>query len=162
MNDELAAVVDGLAAFPARVRGLLDAASGVDATQRPAKGGFSLVEQLCHLRDIEREGYVVRIRRIVAEDMPELVDLDGTTMAERRDYQSQDLLAAWNDWAEARRESVRLLREHLPRHATRTGIFGGFGVITLEMLAQGIAGHDAGHWDELSALAPSPSGRGLG
>lgn len=155
MNEELAALVDGLETFPARVRRLLDEARGADTTRRPEEGGFSLVEQLCHLRDIETEGYVERIRRIVWEDMPELVDLDGTTMAEQRHYQLQDVDAAWRDWAAARRETVRLLREHLPAHAKRTGIYGGFGVVTLEMIANGIAGHDAGHWKELSALVAS-------
>ena len=35
---------------------------------RGTAGGFSLVEQVWHLADLEREAYAVRIRRILAED----------------------------------------------------------------------------------------------
>lgn len=152
-DDEFAPMIERLDAFPARVAGLAQRFDAASARRRLPEGGFSLVEQLCHLRDIEREGYVERIRRIVSEDMPELTDLDGTTLAAERDYQSQDAATALREWTEARRASARLLREHLPAQAGRTGVFGGFGVITLAMLVQGMGLHDAGHWKELKALA---------
>src|SRR4051812_17017744 len=36
------------------------------------RGEFSLTEQACHLRDLEREGYLVRARRMLSETTPQL------------------------------------------------------------------------------------------
>jgi hypothetical protein len=147
------ALIDRLQRFPARVATLLEGIPASRHRLRPPAGGFSLTEHLCHLRDLEREGFLLRIRRIVDEDMPELQEIDGTTLAEERGYQAQDLGEAWQGWRAAREETVAALRGALPVHGQRTGIFGGFGVVTLETLAEGIAAHDEQHWGELGALA---------
>jgi hypothetical protein len=128
--------------------------------QRPPQGGFSLVEHLCHLRDLEREGFRLRIRRILTQDMPELQEIDGSTLAIERDYASQDADAALRDWRAARTQTVLMLREALPAQAARKGIYGGFGVVTLASLAQGIVVHDSSHWGELQALFTSVSSGG--
>jgi hypothetical protein len=146
------ALLDLLTTFPERVSAFVAAFPPQHRQTRAAGGGFSLVEHLCHLRDLEREGYALRVRRILAEDMPELSEIDGATLAQQRAYQAQDPMAALHDWCAARRDTVALLRCALPEHAARTGIYGGFGAITLGDLARGIAGHDRSHWDELQAL----------
>ncbi|HEX6703851.1 MAG TPA: DinB family protein [Albitalea sp.] len=151
------ALIDQLLDFPERVAALVEAVPVTGRRRRPADGSFSLVEHLCHLRDLEREGFAVRIRRIVEEDLPELAEIDGSALAVERDYQAQDLATALRDFRAARAATVALLREHQPRHADRKGIFGGFGVITLAALAEGIAAHDAGHRAEMQALVTLPS-----
>lgn len=147
-------LIEQLQDFPARVARFVAAFPTARMRERPPAGGFSLVEHLCHLRDLEREGYLHRIRRILEEDLPELAEIDGSTLAIARDYQRQDAAAALRDWQAARDQTVRTLREHLPRAGPRKGIFGGFGVITLAALAEGIAAHDRAHWSELLALSP--------
>lgn len=144
-------LLDELQRFPDVVAAWLERWPVEHWRSRPAGGGFSLVEQLCHLRDLEREGFAVRIRRIVDDDMPELQEIDGSSLAIERDYQSQDARAAWRDWRAARHETVAMLREALPRHAARTGMYGGFGVVTLAELVRGIAAHDESHREEMAA-----------
>ena len=150
MDDE--PLLQRLQAFPARVGELVDGVPAEAIARRTPQGGFSLTEHLCHLRDLEREGFHLRIRRIVDEDLPELHEIDGTALAEARRYHEQSLAEALRDWQAARIETVALLRRSLPAHAARTGIYGGFGVITLRALAEGIAAHDEQHWAELKAL----------
>jgi hypothetical protein len=140
--------------FPHQLRAFV-AQFDHDLRKRAPDGGFSLVEHLCHLRDLEREGFMLRIRRVLAETMPELQEIDGSTLALERDYQSQDAAAALAAWCDARDETLALLRAALPAQAARTGIYGGFGVVTLASLAQGIAEHDSAHWRELQGLAHS-------
>jgi hypothetical protein len=65
------------------------AAAELDASQVhrvPATGIFSLVEHVWHLADLEREGYEVRIRRILTEDEPSLSDFEGERIARERRY----------------------------------------------------------------------------
>jgi len=148
------ALLHALQQFPARCAALVERCA--DPRARAPDGGFSLVEHLCHLRDLEREGYALRIRRILSEDLPELAEIDGNTLATARDYQSQDPHAAWRDWRDARAHTVALLRSALPAQAERKGIYGGLGVITLRELVRGIVAHDATHWAELQPRAVSP------
>lgn len=113
---------------------------------------FSALEQVCHLRDIEQEGYVVRARRILAEDTPSLADIDGGKLASERDYQSQDLAAALVAFTTARNASIRMLQNATATQRLRTGRFGGNLEITLTRLAQMMREHDSEHLAELQAL----------
>src|SRR5262245_13807213 len=77
--------------------------------RQPSPGLFSLVEHCCHLRDLEEEGYTLRLRRMLRENAPALDDFDGGAVAARRAYPSQDLEAALRAFLEARRSNVNLL-----------------------------------------------------
>ena len=105
---ELQELVALLAETPEEVRRLTAGLSAEEARWRPAANEFSALEQACHLRDIEREGYAVRLRRLLAEDDAALPDLDGAELARERDYQSQNLSAAVEAFAQARQETALL------------------------------------------------------
>jgi hypothetical protein len=42
---------------------------------------FTPIEQVCHVLDIEVEGYHVRFRRTLQESDPKLISLDGESLA---------------------------------------------------------------------------------
>ena len=52
---------------------------------QPRGGYFSILENICHLRDIEIEGYGVRLRRLRAEAHPTLPDINGDQLALERE-----------------------------------------------------------------------------
>ena len=121
-------------------------------TQQPAPGVFSLVEHCCHLRDLEEEGYTLRLRRMLREDGPSLDDFDGAVVAVRRAYPGQDLLAAAGAFAEARAANVALLSSLDAGALARTARFAEHGTITVARLAELMAEHDATHRQELVDL----------
>jgi hypothetical protein len=47
---------------------------------------FTAIEQICHIRDIEVDGYHVRFRRILDEINPMLVSIDSEALAKARSY----------------------------------------------------------------------------
>ena len=47
---------------------------------------FSAIEQICHVRDIEVDGYHERFRRALQETNPTLENVDGETLAVERAY----------------------------------------------------------------------------
>ena len=53
----------------------------------PAPGKWSIQQIVCHMRDMEKEAYLTRYKRILQEDNPSLPDLDGDTFALERGYQ---------------------------------------------------------------------------
>ena len=143
--------IAALSAMPRFLEAALQAADPGELTLRPAEDGFSLVEQACHLRDLEREGYLARVRRILAEDVPGLEGFDGAAVARARDYPAQDAHAAARDFAAARREVVALLAPLRADELARAAMFSGKR-ITLAGLVAMMCDHDRGHREEIEKL----------
>lgn len=149
--DELQAAIARLAETQERVRAL--ATRATDPRRRPAEKEFSVVENVCHLRDIEADGYVVRIRRLLDESEPLLDDLDGARLAVERRYNDQDLATAIDAFATARANSVAMLRAIEDATALeRRGTYPGEGPVTLAEIVARMCEHDEGHVRDIEAL----------
>jgi hypothetical protein len=154
-NVPLKEALDVLAEMPHELQRALNGRSP-DALKirRDVGGEFSLVEHACHLRDLEREGYLVRVQRTLAEEEPELQGFPGGTIAEQRDYLSQDAMAAAGDFAAARCDLIKALAALTPAQLARTAVFGG-KTLTMAELVDMIVDHDRGHREEIRRLAES-------
>jgi hypothetical protein len=124
----------------------------LDSLKAKSSDEFSILESICHLRDIETEGYSVRIRRILNEDHPSLTDIDGTSLAIERDYNNQDHAAALESFGQERKENIDLLSELDDTHLRRSGELQGVGETTLVRLLEMMWEHDEGHLEELQRL----------
>jgi DinB family protein len=148
---ELPESIERLEEMPTFLEAALDAVPDDEFLSRPAPGEFSLVEQACHLRDLEREGYLVRVRRILSETLPALESFDGTAVAQARNYMMQDARMAAQEFAAARREVLGLLAATTPGDLDRTATFGEQR-ITLRDLVAMMEAHDRGHREEIERL----------
>lgn len=95
---------------------------------------FTPLEQVCHVADIETDGYLVRFRRTLLETKPTLESLDGYALARDRSYFSKndtDVLAAFR---RARGETVSLLASLSDEQMSRTASFEG-SIVTVRGLA---------------------------
>ena len=126
--------------------------SPAEARRRPAAGGFSLVENVWHLADLEREGYGVRIRRILAESNPALLNFDGERMARERAYQELDLDRGIVLFARARRQNLEALSRLSPSDWRRSGSQEGVGCVKLEDIPRMMVEHDRSHGLEIASL----------
>jgi hypothetical protein len=128
-----------------------DAISG-SASVRPAGGGFSLVENIWHMADLENEGYGARIRRLLQESEPSLPNFDGDRLARERAYQERDLAAGLALFSEARTRNLATLRGLAAGAWDRTGIQDGVGRITLGDVPRMMAEHDRAHGADIADL----------
>ncbi|RQR57491.1 DinB family protein [Burkholderia sp. Bp9002] len=106
---------------------------------------FSPLGQLCHVRDIEIDGYHERLRRMLDEDCPRLVSIDSDALAlERRydDAHAPDVLAAFRD---ARRRTLERVSALTRDQWARTGEFDGYGALTVRGLVHYLSSHDQQH-----------------
>lgn len=142
MPDELASAVE-------RGRGRL--------RERTAEGGFSLLEHVWHLADLEAQGFGERIARLRAGGAPHLPDFDGGRLARERDYQSLDVAEGLRRFREARRHNVRLLRETAAAEWSQAGTQELVGPITLADLPRSMREHDDAHRREIAALVAGPA-----
>jgi len=106
----------------------------------------------CHLRDLEREAYKLRIDRMLHEENPFLSDFDGARIARERDYNSEPLLAALTAFAESRRSNIAVVKSVAPDDLNRPGRFENTGPITLAGLLLMMKQHDQEHLRELAEL----------
>jgi hypothetical protein len=126
------------------------------AAWTPAPGKWSIVEIVCHLRDMERDAYLARYRRLLAEDDPLLPDIDGDALALESDYLSQDLSSAFEEWKRLREETLRLIDGDPPltdAQWSRGGVHEGLGPLTMEgYLKRQAIGNDTAHYGQIRAI----------
>ena len=144
------ALIETLIAMPDVLDKAFAGLSAADARLAGADG-FSPVEQCWHLADLEREGYGVRIRRLLTEDEPALPDFDGERVARERDYRSLSLIEGLAAFRQARAENVAAFRRVSDREWERRGTQEGVGRIGLCDVPAMMAEHDAAHRKEIEA-----------
>lgn len=126
---------------------LIDGLSEEAMHARPDWAEFSIAAHICHLRDIEAEGFNVRARRLAEELDPFLPDVDGAKLAAERNYDQQD-------WRAALREFTALRADTLSRlNGDGSGTLEGVGRITPRDLERLMHKHDRGHLKEIATLA---------
>jgi hypothetical protein len=139
-----------LGEMPAILRVALAQATPAQLRLRPAPESFCLIEHACHLRDLEREGYAVRLARMLDETTPLLPDFEGDVIARERDYMSQDAHAAAAQFALARAAFLERARSLTGEQMSRTGSFMGRTITVCDLLAMMVE-HDRGHREEIEA-----------
>ena len=106
---------------------------------------FTPIEQVCHVHDVEVDGYHVRFRRTLQETNPFLPDLGSEALAVQRDYASAntaDVLAAFR---EARARTVALIAELSDAQLARPAVFEDYGAVTLRSLVHYLCSPDQQH-----------------
>lgn len=128
------------AAFPA------DAVhwSPVDWSGIPSER-FTAHEQVCHVRDVEIDGYRVRFDRALRETNPFLPDLGSEALALERDYAGQDAGAALAAFRAARADTVAMLTGLDAVQLACPAFFEDYGPTTVRGLVHYLCSHDQQH-----------------
>ena len=118
---------------------------------QPAGGGFSLVQHLWHLADVERFGWAQRFARLLAEVQPVLPGVDGDRLAAERGYQQRPWRAAAQRFVAQRRRTLAALACCDGPVLRRPVVFSGQPASGTDLLAAMVA-HDHEHRLEMAAL----------
>jgi len=154
----MSSTFDALAAFPAQLEKHYAAfpSDFVNWTPPSWDGvpseAFTAIEQVCHVRDIEIEGYQVRFRRTLEESVPMLASIDSEALAKQRDYAHADAQRMFAEFREARMHTMALLRGLDQAQLQRPAVFEGYGRVTLRGLAHYLCSHDQQHLSGLQWL----------
>jgi DinB superfamily len=106
---------------------------------------FTPIEQVCHVRDIEIDGYHVRLRRVLRESNPTLPSIDSESLATERSYATSSAQEAFAAFRAARAETVRLIAGLTAEQFSRTAVFEGYGTLCLRSLVHYLCSHDQQH-----------------
>jgi hypothetical protein len=122
---------------------------------------FTAIEQVCHVRDIEIEGYQVRFRRTLDEHSPFLPSIDSVIIAKQRDYGRADVAQVFADFRSAREKTLLLLRGLSSSELERPATFEGYGAVTMRGLVHYLCSHDQQHLAGLQWLLGKIDGAGV-
>ncbi|MCA1565794.1 MAG: DinB family protein [Acidobacteria bacterium] len=145
-------LVASLEDAPRVIRQLVGGLDDKDVRERPQGIIWSIVEHICHLRDIEKDGYRARITKLLNEDQPFLEDLDGDRLAVERAYINQDLNSALEVFIDTRAVNIEAIRDLSAVQLNKSGMFENVGHLTLAELLNKMREHDREHINELTQL----------
>lgn len=138
-------LVASLRATPAALSALsVDLHSSI-FNQRPKADEWSLTEILCHLRDVEKEVNLPRVRKVMNEDNPFLPGMVTDPWAEEREYICQDGFLALDAFTRNRLQLLELLDDLAPEDWQRSARHAIFGPTQIKELVSINAGHDRLH-----------------
>ena len=106
---------------------------------------LTAIEQICHVRDIEIDGYQVRIERTLAERNPELTSIDTYELAKSRDYAHENPAEVFASFRRARRQTVERIAGLDAASLERRALFEGYGWVTVRGLVHYLCSHDQQH-----------------
>ena len=139
-----------LADFPNRLEAYYSVVPGEYRNWRPESWAgvpsepFTPIEQVCHVKDIEIDGYHVRFRRTLEESNPLLASLDGETLARERSYSAADAATVFAQFRDARARTIELVSKLTPQQLLRAAEFEGH-CVTLRGLVHNLCSHDQQH-----------------
>lgn len=145
------ATLQSLAAFPQQLKAFYEAVPEAHRNWEPPSWEgipsetFMPIGQVCHVRDIEIDGYHRRFRRTLEEDNPELPSIDGYLLAKERDYANANAGEALAAFRAARAQTVQIISGLSPAQLLRTARFEGFGPVTVQSLVHILCSHDQQH-----------------
>lgn len=148
---ELSYLLGLLRRFPEALNAQLDAVpeSAIDFAPNSWEGvpseELTIRQQICHLRDIETDGYAVRFARVLSEENSFLASVDTYALVSSRDYDRTNIIAAFDAFASARSETIEMLAGAKTVDLNRIGEFEGYGPVTLKGLVHFLVSHDQQH-----------------
>lgn len=130
--------------------GVLDGLSQEEAAQATdGPDGWSVVEIVCHLRDLEIV-YRERIEQMLRQDRPAFAPTDVNAWAIERNYQAQDFRAVLEDLRERRRSLIAFLQGLDDAQWNRPGVHPRYGDQTVESVGFQVMTHDLDHLDQIT------------
>lgn len=136
-------------------RVLADAVSRLSEKQldhKPADGGFSAREVVHHTADSEMTS-AIRLRRLVAEDNPQITGYDPDVFAARLHYGSRPVQSSLDAIRAARESTASILEALSEAEWERAGAHSELGAYSVDTWLQIYAAHCHDHADQARRAA---------
>ena len=151
MLDRREEIIKTLRATPVVLRALVEGVDDARLRRQPAAGEWAIIEVVGHLADTE-ERALARVRRMLAEQYPELAPFDQEALAEERHYLDLDLKGELGRLERLRAEHLALLVGLDGVSWERTGRHGEHGVMSVELYETHVAAEEVDHLGQVARL----------
>ena len=151
MVDRREEILKSLRATPVVLRALVDGVEDAQLRRRPAPGEWAIIEVVAHLADTE-ERALARVRRMLAEQDPELEPFDQEALAQERRYLDLDLEGELARLEQLRRDHLAVLDALDGPGWERSGRHGEHGELTVELYETHVAAEEVDHLAQTARL----------
>jgi DinB superfamily len=142
-----------VAETPARLKAALKGVPRTLMLWTPGPGKWCILEIVAHMRDMERDAYIARYRRILAEDNPTLPDVDGDLLALLDNYRGMKLPELLRDFVRLRKECLKLLKSVKSAQWDRIGTHETAGPLSMnDLLRRQSIGNDEAHLGQIEGI----------
>jgi len=125
-------------------------------SNEPTPEDWAMIEIICHLRDTEREIYPMQIKLFKDQNEPFIPRPDTGVWASHRHYLHEDGISALQEFNDARRETLALLKTVAAEDWKMKARHAIFGPTTFREVVGFMAEHDRLHiqqaWSALKKL----------
>jgi hypothetical protein len=129
----LSELIEKYVAGPEILRQAVAGMSREQILARPVPGKWSTLEVVCHLADFDPI-IADRVKRVIAEENPQLLGADENRFAAALAYHQRDLQEELTIIERTRSQLARILRTLPDSALARTGVHNERGPLTLERL----------------------------
>ena len=144
---DTALLIANLSSTPGLLRRLTEDVSPEQATGPPKPGEWSIAEVVRHLADGDRDTFLPRLRRMLAEDRPVFESRPREASADPLNLPT--LLTVFES---ARSEAVKILNGLEPHAWLREGMSPSRGAVSVEAHAATMAAHDVEHLGQIHQI----------
>jgi len=134
---------------PAGITTVLAEISDSDWNKHPEPDKWNLTEVICHLRDVEKEVNLPRLRMIINESYPFIQGVDSDKWVDERGYRNQNGQQALSDFITARLETIEILDSLKDGDWEKKGRHAFFGPTDLKEMIRIISGHERLHGTQI-------------
>jgi FMN phosphatase YigB (HAD superfamily) len=134
-----------LRSTPAAIASMLAQLSSSQWKGTPQPGEWSVTEIMCHLRDVDLEVNLPRLKKVLEQDNLFVPGMETDVWAKERGYSRQDGLEALDDFTTARVELIEQLQNMDEATWNRKIRHAIFGPSTFRELVSFMAEHDRVH-----------------
>lgn len=134
---------------PAALEALTSTCSKDDWRLRPIPGEWSLLEIMCHLRDVEREVNLSRFEMLSTTTNPFIPGIDSDRWAIERKYNEQEDTAVFIDFCNNRSKVLEIISRYSTEDWHQSVRHSIFGPTTRLELVKFIATHDRSHLQQI-------------
>lgn len=141
---ELPELLERFRRGPEVLASALTGAAGAEVDFQPSAGSWSVRQIVAHVADSEVVA-TVRLRRVIAEDSPQLEAYDQNLWAERLDYARRKYSQSLETFRRLRAENYELIKDLPPEVWSRSGLHTERGVESLLDILRRNAEHAESH-----------------
>jgi hypothetical protein len=143
-------LIANLKSLPNEIEHLVKDLSPDDMRWRPIPNKWTIGEIICHLRDVERDAFQIRLRRSLFESEPVFELFDQNAACVNGNYIEQDHRKALAEFRELREETVSALTSVPLEFWERTGTHPERGTKTVEeQVTHQVKNHDVSHLNNI-------------
>ncbi len=149
------AILATLKSTPAVIRTMIAGLTPDQMCLQPAPGEWSILETLCHLRDVDREVFIPRVQSVLKDPNTVIASVNADQWADERNYRQQEPIPVMKEYLQSRLQLLSMIEGFKADDWQRGARHIDLGPTSMKELLKISARHDRLHIQIIHSLKRS-------